>query len=64
MNIIEAVNILTNKTKLRRKNWLLLGCDYENCYIWLDNFKGLIKYESLEELRKEDILADDWEVVE
>ena len=62
MNFQDAVELLTTKTKMRRKAWLLMDEDYDS-YVWLSDFKGLLKY-SIEELKKEDVLADDWEVVE
>lgn len=63
MNFLEAVKSLTEKTIIRRKIWLLMGEDYDCCYVRLEEFKGLLKYNSIEELRKDDVLADDWEVV-
>lgn len=64
MNFIEAVKSLTTYNTIRRKEWLLMGEYYDCCFIWLDEFKGLLKFNSIEELRKEDVLADDWEVAE
>jgi hypothetical protein len=62
MNFIEAVGLLKPNTKMRRKAWLLMDEDSDSC-VWLSRFKESLEY-SIEELRKEDVLADDWEVVE